>query len=125
MKPRIRSIVLGLAGASKLAAQPAPNGASCDSVLRAAPPESVAITARVYLTRRDREFLPPRARLLLVEACGARFEPPVPLQLPVFGHGPAELRTLRRETLDGDSLTIREPVVYGTYAFTIRRNGRV
>ena len=122
---RIAWIVFGLTGACPVAAQQGPTAASCDSVLRAARADSIAITARVYLTRRDGELLPPRARLLLAEAFVARFEPPVPLQLPVFGHGPAELRTLRRETLEGDSLTIREPVVYGTYAFTIRRNGRV
>ena len=122
---RFAGIVFWLASATHLAAQPAPGVASCDSVLRAARADSIVITARVYLTRRDGELLPPRARLLLAEAFLARFEPPKPLQLPVFGHGPAELRILRRETLGGDSLTIREPVVYGTYTFTIRRNGSV
>lgn len=118
-------VVCCLASAAHLGAQPARAAASCDSVLRAARADSVAMTARVYLTRRDGEPLPRRARLLLAEALLTRFEPPMPLQLPVFGHGPAELRILRRETLGGDSLTIREPVVYGTYTFTIRRNGRV
>ena len=122
---RIASIVFGLTGASPLAAQQAPSAGSCDSVLRAARADSVPITARVYLTRRDGEMLPPRARLLLAEALLTRFEPPMPLQLPVFGPGPAQLRILRRETLGGDSLTIREPVVHGTYTFTIHRNGRV
>ena len=121
----IASIVFGLAAASPVAAQDAPSAGTCDSVLRAARADSVPITARVYLTRRDGETLPPRARLLLADAILMRFEPPKPLQLPVFGPGPAELRILRRETLAGDSLTIREPVVYGLYTFTIRRSGGV
>lgn len=121
-------IVLGLAGPSRLAAQQAPAtgaAASCDSVLRAARADSMAITARAYLARRDGEILPSRARQLLAEAILERFEAPRPLQLPVFGPGPAQLRILRRETLGGDSLTIREPVVYGAYRFTIRRSGGV
>ena len=125
MKHRIAGIILALVGASRLTAQPAPDGSSCDSVLRAARADSIAVTARLYLTRRDGELLPQRVRRLLAETFAARFEPPVPLQLPVFGHGPAELRILRRETLGGDSLTSREPVVYGTYTFMIRRNGSV
>ena len=122
---RIRWLLLWLASAARLAAQPATGVATCDSVLRAARVDSIAITARLYLTRHDGELLPPRARLLVAEAFLARFEPPKPLQLPVFGHGPAELRILRRETLGSDSLTTREPVVYGTYTFTIKRNGGV
>lgn len=122
---RITCILVVLAGASRLAAQPAPGAASCDSVLRAARVDSIAVTARAYLARRDGELLPPRARLLLLDAILAHFEAPIPLQLPVFGPGPARLRILQRETLGGDSLTMREPVVYGAYAFTIRRNGSV
>jgi hypothetical protein len=123
---RITWIVLGLAGASRLAAQPAAGaGASCDSVLRAARADSMAISARAYLARRDGEILPSRARLLLAQAILGRFEPPQPLRLPVFGAGPAQLRILRRETLGDDSLTIREPVVYGAYTFRIRRSGGV
>ena len=118
-------IVLGLAGASRLPAQPAAQAGSCDGVLRAARVDSIPVTARVYLARRDGELLPPRARLLLTEAILGRFEPPRQLQLPVFGPGPAQLRILRRETLGGDSLTIREPVVYGAYTFRIHRNGAV
>ena len=118
-------MVFELTRGGPLAAQAAASTASCDSVLQAARADSVAITARAYLTRRDGELLPPRARLLLAEAILARFEAPKPLQLPVFSPGPAQLRILRRETLVGDSLTIREPVVEGAYAFTIRRNGSV
>jgi len=125
MRHWIKSVIFGLAGASRLAAQAAPSAASCDSVLRAAHADSIAITARVYVTRRDGELLPPPVRRLVAEAFLVRFEAPTPLRLPVFNHGPAELRTLRRETLGGDSLTIREPVVYGTYTFTIRRTGGV
>lgn len=121
----ITSFFFLLASAARLAAQPAAGVAACDSVLRAARADSIVISARAYLTRRDGELLPPRARLLLAQALLARLEPPKPLRLPVFGHGPAELRMLRRETLGGDSIRIREPVVYGTYTFTIRRNGSV
>jgi hypothetical protein len=124
---RFTWIVLGLVGLSRLTAQSAPGAgaASCDSVLRAARADSIAVTARAYLTRRDGERLPSRARLLLAQAILGRFEPPQPLQLPVFGPGPAQLRILRRETLGGDSLAIRAPVVYGWYAFPIRRDGTV
>lgn len=128
MSHRTGWVVLVFAGMSRLGAQvaqPAPGTATCDSVLRAARADSIAITARMYLARRDGEILPSRVRLLLAEAFAARFEPPLPLQLPVFGHGPAELRILRRETLGGDSLTIREPEVYGAYTFSIRRTGAV
>jgi hypothetical protein len=118
-------MALALASASRLAAQPASDAAPCDSVLRAARSDSTAVTARAYLARRDGELLPSRARLLLLDAIFSHFEAPKPLQLPVFGPGPAQLRILRRETLGGDSLTIREPVVYGAYRFTIRRNGSV
>src|SRR3954464_3958602 len=118
-------VVAGLVGTSPLAAQPAPQVGSCDSVLRAARVDSIGVTARAYLTRGDGELLPSRARLLLAQAILERFEPPRPLQLPVFGPGPTRLRILRRETLGGDSLTIREPVVYGQYAFSIRRDGTV
>jgi hypothetical protein len=118
-------ILVGLIGASPLAAQPAPRATSCDSVLRAARVDSIAVTARAYLTRGDGELLPSRVRLLLAQAILERFDPPRPLQLPVFGPGPAQLRILRRETLGGDSLTIREPVVYGAYSFTIRRTGDI
>jgi hypothetical protein len=99
-----------------------PGTGSCDSVLRAARADSVVVKARAYLARRDGEVLPPRVRALLLDAILARFEVPMPLQLPVFGPAPAQLRMLRRETL-GDSLTIREPVVYGLYTFTIRDDG--
>ena len=122
MKHRASCVILSLAGAAHLAAQPAPSAATCDSLLRAARADSVAVTARAYLSRRDGEVLPPRVRTLLLEAILMHFEAPKPLQLPIFGPAPAEMRMLRRETL-GDSLTIREPVVYGLYAFPIRRDG--
>jgi hypothetical protein len=121
----IAGMIFGLSRAAPLAAQVGPSATSCDSILRGARADSVAITARVYLARGDGEPLPPRVRLLLAEAILARFEAPKPLQLPVFAPGPAQLRILRRETLGGDSLTIREPVVYGQYAFSIRRDGTV
>ena len=117
--------LLCLGAASSLAAQGARGAADCDSVLRAARADSVEVTARVYLTRHDGEVLPSRVRELLAQEILSRFEAPKPLQLQVFGAGPAQLRILRRETLAGDSLTIHEPVVYGAYAFTIRRNGSV
>lgn len=124
---RIRAtwIVLAVAGASRLTAQPGAGTTSCDSVLRAARADSMPITARAYLARRDGEILPSRARLLLADAILGRFEPPRQLQLPVFGPGPAQLRILRRETLGSDSLTIREPVVYGAYTFRVWRSGGV
>jgi len=116
---------LCLGTASALAGQRAPGAAECDSVLRAARADSVEVTARAYLTRQDGEVLPSRVRLLLTEAILSRFETPKPLQLQVFGAGPAQLRILRRETLGGDSIAIRAPVVYGWYVFPIRRNGTV
>jgi hypothetical protein len=121
----IRSIVLSLAGAWPMAAQPALSAAACDSVLRTAHADSIPVTARAYLTRQDGELLPSGVRLLLTEAILSRFETPKPLQLQVFGAGPTQLRILRRETLTGDSVAIRAPVVYGWYVFPIRRNGTV
>lgn len=118
-------IVLCFAGASHLAAQRVPSAAECDSVLRVARADSIAVTARAYLTRRDGELLPSQVRALLGQAILSRFEAPAPLQLQVFGAGPAQLRILRRETLGGDSLAIRAPVVYGWYTFPIRRDGTV
>ena len=121
----ITSIVLCLAGASSALAQSAASAAACDSVLRAARVDSVPVTARAYLTRQDSDVLPARVRLLLTEAILSRFETPKPLQLQVFSAAPAQMRSLRRETLVGDSLAIRAPVVYGWYAFPLRRNGTV
>jgi hypothetical protein len=63
--------------------------------------------------------------LLLSEAILSRFETPKPLQLQVFGAGPAQMRILRRETLAGDTVALRAPVVYGWYSFPIRRDGTV
>ena len=118
-------VVSYLASAAQLAAQGAPGAAECDSVLRSARADSVAVTARAYLTRQDGELLPSRVRLLLSDAILSHFEVPQPLQLQVFGAGPAELRILRRETLGGDSVAIRAPVVHGWYAFPIRRDGTI
>lgn len=96
----------------------------CDSVLRAARTDSVPVTARAYLIRSDGGLLAPRARALLLETILAHFVAPKPFQLPVFGAGPARLRMLRAESL-GDSLTIREPIVYGVYTFTLMRTGAI
>lgn len=118
-------VVSFLTSAAQLAAQRAPGAAACDSVLRAARADSVAVTARAYLTRQDGDVLPSQVRLLVTEAILSHFEVPKPLQLQVFGAGPAQLRILRRETLGGDSVAIRAPVVYGWYLFPIRRDGSV
>jgi hypothetical protein len=103
---------------------PTASSVPCDSLLRAARVDTVSVTARAYLVRRDGETLPPRARTLLLETILAHFSPPQPLQLPVFTAGPVRMRMLRRETL-GDSLTVREPVLYGVYDFTFHTNGTV
>jgi len=121
----ISSFVLCLAAASSVPAQSRPGAAECDSVLRAARVDSLPVTARAYLTRQDGELLPSRVRLLLTEAILSHFETPKPLQLQVFSAAPAQMRILRRETLGGDSLAIRAPVVYGWYAFPLRRDGAV
>lgn len=97
---------------------------SCDSILHMARVDSVSVTARAYLVRNDGELLPPRARTLLLESILAHLALPKPLQLPVFSAPPIRMRMLRLETL-GDSLAIREPVVYGVYDFTLRRSGLV
>ena len=73
----------------------ADSGISCDSVLRAARVDSVAVTARAFLVRRDGEPLPPRARMLLLEAILGHFAAPKLLQVPVFTAGPVRLRMLR------------------------------
>jgi len=105
-------------------AQPAtPPNARCDSVLRAARVDSVDVTARAYLVRLEGAPLPPRARSVLLESILSHFTAPRPLRLPVFGAGPAPLRMLRPEHLEGDSTSNREPVLYGVYDFSILRNG--
>jgi hypothetical protein len=111
-----------VAAASPLGAQRPDSSAACDSVLRRAYVDSVAVTARAYLVRRDGELLVPRLRELLLERILEHFTAPTPLRLPVFGPGPARLRMLHPESL-GDSLTIRAPVVYGVYDFTVRSSG--
>ena len=98
---------------------------ACDSAFRAARVDSVAVTARAYLIRRDGEVLPPRVRELLLESILAHFKPPQPLQLPVFTPGPAPMRMLRPERLGDDSLANHEPVLYGVYDFTILRSGAI
>jgi TonB family protein len=96
----------------------------CDSLLRLARVDSVPATARAYLVRRDGELLPARSRTLLLETILSHLVLPKPLQLPVFSAGPIRMRMLRAETL-GDSLTNREPLLYGVYDFTLLRYGAV
>jgi hypothetical protein len=69
--------------------------------------------------------MPPRARTLLLESILAHFTAPQPLQLPVFAPGPAPMRMLRPEQLSGDTVSMREPVLYGVYDFSILRSGAV
>src|SRR5438105_8517542 len=102
-----------------------PSSQSCDSILRAARVDSVAVGARAYLIRRDGEILPPRLRSLLLESILSNFTAPQPLVLPVFSPGPAPLRMLRPERLADDSVSSREPVLYGVYDFSILRSGAV
>ena len=97
----------------------------CDSVLRAAHVDSAEVTARAYLIRRDGATLTPRARNLLLETFLSQFRPPKPLQLPIFAPGPVRTRMLQLEVLGGDSLSKREPLVYGVYDFTLRRDGAI
>jgi len=99
--------------------------ARCDSVLRAARVDTVGVTARAYLIRRDGPTMPPRARAFLLESILSHFTAPKPLRLPVFGPGPASMRMLKVEHLGGDSASSREPVLYGVYDFSILRNGAV
>jgi TonB family protein len=94
---------------------------SCDSILSAARVDSVEVTARAYLVRRDEELLPPKARAVLIENVIAQFVAPKPLELRVFGPGPMRTRMLRPES--DDSLTRRAPMLYGVYNFTLRRSG--
>jgi TonB-like protein len=127
---KVHSIVLALSlpiTSSRLAAQARPASASspCDSVLRAARTDSTEVTARAYLLRHDGHTLTPRARSLLLEAFSSEFRPPKPLQLSVFASGPVRTRMLQREVLVGDSLSKREPLIYGVYDFTLRRDGSV
>jgi hypothetical protein len=98
-----------------------PAGPSCDSALRAAHVDSVNVTARAYLVRRDEGVLPARARALVLEGILAAFAPPKPLALPVFGPGPMRTRMLRRDS--PDTLTTRAPLLYGVYDFWLRRDG--
>lgn len=97
----------------------------CDSVLRAARHDSVAVTARAYLLRRDNGVLTPRVRSLLAEAILARFSAPTPLQIPVFSAGPVRMPMLRVEQLEGDSVASRPPILYGVYDFSLLRDGGV
>ena len=99
--------------------------ARCDSVLRAAQVDSVGVTARAYLIRRDGPTMPPRARSFLLESILSHFKAPQPLRLPVFGAGPAPMRMLRAEHLGGDSASRREPILYGVYNFSILRSGAI
>ena len=125
---KVYSIVVALSlplTSFRLAAQAAPASSPCDSVLRAARTDSTEVTARAYLLRRDGHTLTPRARNLLLAAFSSEFRPPKPLQLSVFASGPVRTRMLQREVLAGDSLSKREPLIYGVYDFTLRRDGSV
>lgn len=97
---------------------------SCDSVLNAAHVDTTHVRARAYLIRRDGGVLTPHARELVLETILAHFKAPQPLQLPVFQAGPARLRMLQPESL-GDSLAIRDPLVYGVYDFVLARSGLI
>ena len=122
----IATLLFGAAPWSRAHAQETPVTApACDSVFRAARVDSVAVTARAYLIRRDGEVLPARVRALLLESILSHFKVPQPLQLPVFTPGPAPMRMLRPERLSDDSLANREPVLYGVYDFTILRGGAI
>ena len=110
---------------SLCAQQDTSHDARCDSVLRAAQVDSVGVTARAYLIRRDGPTLPPRARSFLLESILSHFTAPRPLRLPVFGPGPAPMRMLRAEHLGADSVSSRAPVLYGVYDFAILSGGGV
>lgn len=95
----------------------------CDSVLRAGRYDSVLVTARAYLLRRDGDVLTPRARTLLVDAILSHFSAPQPLQVPVFSPGPVRMRMLRVEHLEGDTIGARAPLLYGVYDFSLLKGG--
>lgn len=99
--------------------------ARCDSVLRAAQVDTVGVTARAYLIRRDGGTMPQRARAFLLEAILSHFVPPNPLRLPVFAPGPSSTRMLHAEHLGADSSSSREPVLYGVYDFSVLRSGGI
>lgn len=109
-----------MAGAQETAP---PSREHCDSVLRAARNDSVAVTARAYLLRRDGEVLTPRARTLLIDAILSHFSAPKPLQVPIFSAGPVAMRMLHVEHLEGDSTASRAPLLYGVYDFSLLRDG--
>jgi hypothetical protein len=114
---------IGLLASAAGAQQSDSSLARCDSVLRAARHDSMAITARAYLLRRDGDVLTPRARSLLTDAILAHFQPPRPLQIPVFAAGPTRMRMLKVEQLEGDSIVSRTPVLYGAYDFSLLATG--
>lgn len=95
--------------------------ANCDSALRAARVDSVETDVRLYVLRRDGGAIPAVARTELMAMLRTYLELPSPLQLPVFGPGPARLRMLRPERLEGDASPARAPMLYGVYAFRLRR----
>ena len=97
---------------------------ACDTVLRAARVDSVETEVRAYLLRID-GALPEKTRSLLMQMLLGSLQVPRPLQLPVFAAGPARLRMLRPERLEGDSASPRAPLLYGVYAFRLRRSGGV
>lgn len=115
---------LGLSTSTEAAAQDSAQ-VRCDSLLRQARHDSVAVTARAYLLRRDGSVLTPRARSLLAEAMLSHFSPPKPLRIPVFAAGPVRMPMLQVEQLEGDSVNSRAPVLYGVYDFSLLRGGGV
>jgi hypothetical protein len=128
---RARLTLAGVAGGLLLLGSPiraqtsTPSTAQCDSVLSAARRDSVAVTARAFLLRRDEGQLTSRARLLLADAILSRFVAPKPLQIPVFSAGPVAMRMLQVEHLQGDSAGLRAPLLYGVYDFSLLRSGGV
>jgi hypothetical protein len=93
----------------------------CDSVLRAAHVDSVVTQVRGYLVRADGGALAARTRSELMLLVQSYLALPQPMRLPVFASGPARLRMLRPEHLEGDASSARTPVVHGVYGIFLRR----
>lgn len=129
MKARLAFVgIIGtaLAVASSAGAQNvAPTREQCDSLLQSARHDSIAVTARAYLLRRDRGVLTARARSLLSDLILSHFSAPRPLKIPVFAAGPVRMPMLKVEHLLGDSIGSRPPILYGVYDFSLLRDGGV
>lgn len=126
--------VFGVAGAALLGSSSPPMAHGqvlpvvaprCDSIIQAARADSIEVTARAYLLRRDGDLLTARARSLLVSTLFAHFTAPAPLRVPIFSAGPVRMRMLRVEHLGADSVAMREPELYGVYDFSLLRSGSV